>query len=49
MKRKVFLDKIERACEFRYAFEFAHQALKAENTKEDKLLILDFMIDVIKE
>jgi len=49
MKRKVFLDKIERACEFKYALEFAHQALKAENTKEDKLLILDFMIDVIKE
>ncbi len=48
VKRKVILDKIERAYGFKHALEFTHQALEAEKTKEDKILILDFMLDVIK-
>lgn len=35
--------------EFRYAMEFARQAMKEESKKEHKIIILDFMLDVIKE
>lgn len=35
--------------EFGYAMEFAQQALTEESKKEDKIVILDFMLDVIRE
>lgn len=37
------------AHEFRYAMEFARQVLKEESKQEDKIIILDFMLDVIRE
>ncbi|KKC28809.1 hypothetical protein [Caldanaerobacter subterraneus] len=40
---------MDQAYEFKYVLEFAHQVLKNEKTKEDKILILDFMLDVIRE
>ncbi|ABY93721.1 MULTISPECIES: DUF6710 family protein [Thermoanaerobacter] len=40
---------MDQAYEFKYALEFTHQVLKNEKTKEDKILILDFMLDVIRE
>lgn len=48
-EKKGFTGNVNAAHEFRYAMEFARQTLKEETKKEDKVIILDFMLDVIKE
>ncbi len=48
-EKKGFTGNVNAAHEFRYAMEFARQTLKEETRKEDKIIILDFMLDVIRE
>ena len=49
LKIKKAVDEISPAYEFTNAIKFAQLALERESKKEDKIIILDFMLDVIRE
>ncbi|HBT48667.1 MAG TPA: hypothetical protein DEA61_02160 [Caldanaerobacter subterraneus] len=48
-KKRSFLERLDPAYEFKYALEFAQQVCEEEKTKEDQILILDYMLSVIRE
>lgn len=41
--------KASPTCEFNFAMEFARDMLELESKKEDQIIILDFMLDVVRE
>jgi hypothetical protein len=49
VENKSFLAKMDPAYEFKYALEFAQQIYEEEKTKEDQILILDYILSVVRE
>jgi len=48
-KKKLYRDFVNPVHEFRYAMEFVKETLEEKKTKEDQILILDFILSVIRE
>ncbi|ETO38622.1 hypothetical protein V518_1196 [Thermoanaerobacterium aotearoense SCUT27] len=48
-KKRSFLEKLDPTNEFKYTLEFVKEVCEEEKTKEDRILILDYMLSVIRE